>query len=163
MLDLFLCYQRMGPRDGLTEMRKGEPFMIVGFTGTQAGMSPSQKLYVGDLLSKDYIAELHHGDCIGADENAHTIALTFHIPIIIHPPLNPQKRAHCTGAKYILAPRPYLERNHDIVDASDIVIGTPKEYNEVLRSGTWATLRYARKLGRKLFVVWHDGRVTNDW
>jgi len=50
--------------------------MKVGFTGTQAGLTPKQKLELRSLLMdyRDDITEFHHGDCIGADADAHEIA-----------------------------------------------------------------------------------------
>lgn len=47
--------------------------------------------------------------------------------------------------------KPPLVRNHDIVDSTELLIACPKEQVEVLRSGTWATIRYARK---KEITVW---------
>jgi hypothetical protein len=50
-----------------------------------------------------------------------------------------------------------LERNTEIVKACDVLIATPKEQDEVLRSGTWATIRRARKYDKKLAVIFPDG------
>jgi hypothetical protein len=50
-----------------------------------------------------------------------------------------------------------LERNLTIVQHSDIVIVTPKEDDEVQRSGTWATVRRARKLRRLIKHIRLDG------
>lgn len=131
----------------------------VGFTGTRQGMTRKQADECKDLLSRirrdtdlnqwagTYRAFFHHGDCIGADAEAHCIAseLVFpHYGIIIHPPTNQKMMANCKGAER-MKPKPYLERNHDIVDASTILIATPETEEEVLRSGTWATVRYARR------------------
>jgi hypothetical protein len=40
-----------------------------------------------------------------------------------------------------------IERNTEIVDDSDHLFAAPKEQFEQLRSGTWATVRRARKKG----------------
>jgi len=66
--------------------------MKIGFTGTQQGMTQHQKDMVELILTfhkyTPGIEEVHHGGCIGADEQFHTICLssgsTFLIPII-HP------------------------------------------------------------------------------
>lgn len=127
----------------------------VGFTGTQRGMSAQQKVTVANILNhflEKEPVELHHGDCLGADDDADSIASSLGISRVVHPPSNSSKRAWCKAEK-VLPVKPYLERNHDIVDAVDVMIATPGEDIEQLRSGTWATIRYARKSGRELHVV----------
>jgi len=150
--------------------------MIIGFTGTQAGMNQFQKDEVVKLFNAHQPRELHHGDCIGADSQCHYLFLNWHIDndtvsrkIIIHPPLNFSKRAftadftkYSHGLKEKLAnckykivietldEKAYLERNRDIVDAVQVMIATPKEIDHTLRSGTWSTIRYS----------WHQRKET---
>lgn len=59
-------------------------------------------------------------------------------------------------------PLPPLERNHRIVDACDVLIACPKDAQEQLRSGTWATVRYARKQGKRVIVITPDGTVEDS-
>lgn len=134
----------------------------IGFTGTQEGMTANQLLDLAERLNamlEDETDEIeaHHGDCIGADEQFHRLLeLMFpYIKIIIHPPDNPKKRAFCVG-DLTLPMKPYLDRNHDIVDSSDYLIATPKENEEVLRSGTWATIRYASKKDVTTFIIYRE-------
>ena len=79
------------------------------------------------------------------------------IPIVIHPPVDSRYRAHCAqmGGKFTeLSPKPYLKRNHDIVDACDALIVLPKDpEKKELRSGTWATYRYALKSPHKRILL----------
>ena len=130
--------------------------MKMGFTGTRKGMTNAQKLQVTEWLLGQ--AELHHGDCIGADEQAHRIAYR-NLIITIHPPSDEKQRAFCTGADIVREPAPYLARNHSIVDETDILVAAP-DSPEKLRSGTWATIRYARKMGKPLFIVMPDGKTV---
>ena len=44
--------------------------------------------------------------------------------------------------------------------ATDTLVAAPKEDEEVVRSGTWATVRYARKAGRVVLVVRPDGTIV---
>lgn len=127
--------------------------MIIGFTGTQKGMSAYQMHRVEELLKQYHPECVHHGDCTGADEQFHNIAVKLGIPVVIHPPENDSKRAFCQSGT-ILAPKDYIARNHDIVDAVDNMIATPFEFNEQLRSGTWATIRYARKKNKKIALIY---------
>jgi len=130
--------------------------MIVGFTGTQEDMTDAQKQAFRELLSKVEISEFHHGDCIGADATAHLIAQRLGCRIHVHPPIISSKRAFCKG-DYTHKEADYLDRNHRIVDCANWLIATPMETNEVLRSGTWATIRYARQRGVKVGIIWPDG------
>ena len=45
--------------------------MKIGFTGTQKGMTHHQLIKLLDELCSYSNIELHHGDCIGADAQAH--------------------------------------------------------------------------------------------
>lgn len=124
----------------------------IGFTGTQRGMTRRQVVALRQLMTG--ATELHHGDCIGADAQADAIARIFGVPVVIHPPENPSKRAFTAqGGDTVWQPLPYLERNHDIVDECDVLIAAPKTPNEELRSGTWATVRYARRIGRPVNIL----------
>jgi hypothetical protein len=137
----------------------------IGFTGTAEGMLTWQIFTLEHLftLFRNSGAEceaFHHGDCIGADAMAHDIACSFGHRIIIHPPIIDTKRANCVG-DVILQAKEYIQRNHDIVDACDLMFATPKSKEEELRSGTWATIRYAQKKGKKLIIIWPDGTTLN--
>ncbi len=128
----------------------------VGFTGTQAGMTTPQLQSFQALLQLVKSAKLHHGDCIGADAQAHDTATNLEMPIVIHPPLEDRKRAF-KWSDVVRPARAYLDRNHDIVDETDVLLATPKESLEVLRSGTWATVRYAYKQGKLVLLILPDG------
>lgn len=141
--------------------------LVIGFTGTQAGMTDVQKralLHIWHLLRP--LSELHHGDCIGADAEAHVMFDREGKSIVIHPPVDRSKQAFCKAqlaAFDVLAPLPYLERNRAIVDASDVLFACPRDViGENLRSGTWSTVRYARRLERPVFIVRPDGRIEGE-
>jgi len=139
----------------------------VGFTGTQSGMSSAQfekvARIVKGLVHSHKTIIIHHGDCIGADEDMHRIAAGQDFNIVIHPPVVAKKRAFChnkwQGKATVLLEKPYIARNHDIVDASAILIATPKEKDEEIRSGTWATIRYAKKKGVPVAIIYPNGKT----
>lgn len=138
--------------------------IYIGFTGTQDGMSEAQQATVTKLLTE--YGEVHpafvfrHGDCIGSDAQAHDIARAAGAKIVLHPPLQAEKRAHCKGDDE-KAPLDYLERNKEIVKGSTVLIATPKKATEEKRSGTWATIRDARKRGIKVQLVQPDGVIAS--
>jgi hypothetical protein len=135
--------------------------MKVGFTGTGVGMTADQKRQLLWYLSGLDLREFHHGDCVGADAEAHEIAQLLDARmIIIHLPDNDSKRAFCMS-RYYMPAKPYLERNKDIVDSTDFLLACPRQFAEQTRSGTWATIRYARKQGKPVVIFWPDGTVKN--
>jgi hypothetical protein len=132
--------------------------MILGFTGTSQEVSQRQINWMAAMLDRLKPEELHHGDCVGADAMVHALAVSRGIPVVIHPPLNPTKRAWCdTGKVTLLHPKPYIIRNHDIVNLCDELLAVPNA-REVIRAGEWATIRYARRIGRKTYI--YDYNLT---
>lgn len=128
--------------------------MKIGFTGTRKGLTADQLEVVRILLQGHASGdnEFHHGDCVGADEQAAKLARIFRFKIVSHPPADDKLRAHFPSDE-VRDPLPYLERNRAIVDEVDFVIGAPGEVTEQLRSGTWSTIRYARGLCKDVQVV----------
>lgn len=139
--------------------------MILGFTGTQGDVTPAQADTLQRVLESFRFTEFRHGDCVGADALGHQIALKIKNAdegrvtpyIAIHPPDDEKKRAFCQGADVILPAEPYIQRNHSIVNHSEVLIAVPSTANEQLRSGTWATVRYARSAGLLIIRVNPDG------
>lgn len=54
---------------------------------------------------------------------------------------------------------PELSRNRAIVGRVDEMVAAPESDVEVLRSGTWATVRYSRRAGRPVAVVGRAGEL----
>jgi hypothetical protein len=113
--------------------------MKIGFTGTSWGMTPSQKAQVHERLlywAAQGADEFHHGLCIGADEQAADIAHDIGYKVVAHPgysPKNPENRMYRSDF---------------------LVIAAPRDKNEEIRSGTWTTVRYARKKKRNIELVY---------
>lgn len=133
--------------------------ICVGFTGSRWGMTEHQISYLAKSIAGLDI-EFHHGDCVGADAEAHALATGLRIPVVLHPPIEPRARAFCSGAIRSYDPAPYMKRDRAIVNCSDFVIATPYEMTEQRQGGTWSTVRIARRLGKKLAVILPDGTVT---
>jgi hypothetical protein len=136
----------------------------IGFTGTQLGMTEAQRATVHRLLLELGATDLGHGDCIGADDQADQIARELGLRRHLHLPNKKEKMALCIPAEgdVVHPPKSYLVRNRDIVDACEALIAAPKEMTETLRSGTWSTVRYCRRLGKPLYIVWPEGTVSEE-
>lgn len=117
----------------------------LGFTGTRRGMLENQRELLIYILREEKFTEYHHGDCVGADKQFHEIVKDMEGVVHVHPPTDRTYRAFCKGG-IIYPPKPFLERNRDIVDASDILIAMPSRDDQInkIRSGTWYTVRYAK-------------------
>lgn len=138
--------------------------MRVGFTGTRKGMTEKQKDSFKRLAKQLRVLSFHHGDCIGADAEAHDIITATHPPlcrIYIYPSVFNYLRAYRKG-HYIYDPAEPLKRNRQIVDNTDCLIATPHGFEEEQRSGTWATIRYARRCGKKIAIILPDGAVQKE-
>lgn len=135
---------------------------VVGFTGTGDGMTEDQKDAVLGILMDlkvEGAREIHLGDCVGADTEAHEMARLVGYQLVGHPPDNGKSRSFLVY-DVEMEPIPYLARNRAIVAAADILVATPNGFTERLRSGTWATVRYARKAGVPVTIVYPDGTRT---
>ncbi len=147
--------------------------MRLGFTGTRDGLTEKQyntlvrciRAREGETINSDFFFSgkprmwdtLLHGDCIGADLEAHNIAVVARIPINVYPPTDNKHRVFCDG-EWTAQPQSYLDRNKAIVNRSDALIACPKGPEE-LRSGTWSTVRYARKQKKTVYIIYPDGRI----
>lgn len=142
--------------------------MKVGFTGTQHTMPAIQHFVLQGVLQRlfpDEPNEFHHGDCIGADEAAHRFVCDLsavrpqgRIRTVGHPPVISAKRAYTRNDLW-WEPEEFLVRNRIIVDVTEFLVAAPGTAVEILRSGTWSTVRYARKLSRPITIIYPNGRA----
>lgn len=137
---------------------------MIGFTGTKYGMQQDQEKGVFKLLLKFRMNhdEFHHGDCIGADEQAATLAWRLHYTMVCHPPIIETRRAFFEHNDRTNPPFDYIVRDHHIVDDTLILIAAPHTSYEITRSGTWATVRYAREKHRPIYKVLPDGTIETE-
>lgn len=139
--------------------------MSIGFTGTQKGLTPFQKQKLLSILMRlrRFESLFRHGDCVGADAEANEIANRLDYKIILHPPLVRRKRAFCEAKNLKTLPeKDYLDRNNDIANFCNLLIACPKEFKEQLRSGTWSTVRRARKVCKKMIIIFPDGSIQKE-
>jgi hypothetical protein len=139
--------------------------MRLGITGTTSGATMPQAATLWSVMMSFTYGEFHHGDAIGIDSLGHTAARAVKemrggsLRIVEHPANIPGKRAFCADADIIHEPLPPLARNKRIAAESDVLVAVPLSSEEWLRSGTWATVRYARKYGKLVLRINPDGSV----
>lgn len=137
----------------------------IGFSGTRYGMTHEQGNKVALLLDEQielasragHSVHAHHGDCEGADDSFHALCRDRQLWIVGHPPIVGRLRAFNKFDEE-RQPKPYLERNSDIVEDCSIIIAAPKHVRTADRSGTWSTIRMACRHGREVIVVDSNGR-----
>ena len=136
----------------------------LGVSGTQNGSTVEQRWLFAKLLWEAEPSQLRHGDCIGVDKEMHDIytAIMLHGGVFLHPASGVgHKRAHVKrGVVEVAREFPPLIRNTHIVDNSDFMAFFPQnEKGEILRSGTWATIRYARDAQTDHLIIRPSGRI----
>jgi hypothetical protein len=138
--------------------------MIYGFTGSRKGMTDQQEVMFEGLISG--IKKFIHGSCTGSDvQAARIVRKTFktHIPIHAYPgPEDDPCREDSRVDDFVAEPMTHFARNRKIVQDCQELIATPAEMTEQATGGTWYTIRYARKIGRKVTIIWPDGSLGPD-
>lgn len=134
-------------------------------TATQAGGTALQLETAAEFLLRHAgtLTEFHHGGCVGGDEDLAYLVhrLLPHVQVHLHPGDNPAKYAtyaYDTSDWIVYKAKDNLARNRDIVDVTEHLLALPETVGEVLRSGTWATIRYSRdKVHKPRTLIYPDG------
>lgn len=135
---------------------------IVGFSGTQYGMTSYQENTTEQMLQAYYAngyTKARQGCCIGADEQFTILADKIGFEVIGHPPIKTAKisKVAVKLCKRLWEPDEYLVRDHDIVAFSNRLLFTPHQNYETTRGGTWATVRYALNAHKMGWIIWPNG------
>ena len=142
------------------------PMLKVAFTGTRQGMTEEQAKTVGVWLMnhETEISQLHHGACIGADVDFHNICIDMEMIRLVHVHPSDNKNTNqlrqlkqIENVAMIWPIETPLARDWTMVQHCDILLATPLQDDEVVRSGTWTTVRYARKLRKKVRLIRRSG------
>lgn len=139
----------------------------IAFSGTRKGMTALQTAKVLELL-EDFPANsvFLHGMCVGADAEFHRLVRRVSLQrmagfrIEMYPCDLRGWQAKGLVADYKHPEMKSLVRNRKMVDLASVLIATPFSNEEIMRSGTWSTIRYAKHTGKQLYLVNPDGRVT---
>ena len=130
-----------------------------GFTGTRnppASARDSIRLYLMTL--SPMVDELVIGCCVGVDQivGREGRKLGFKVHGIV--PANRSQvptyyRDFCTTTEHMPDDTDYMDRNQRIVDVSVDLTAFPLDSTERQRSGTWATVRRARKANKPVIIL----------
>lgn len=138
-----------------------EKIVKIGFIGNRYGLTLEQKDKIIAILDKYDNIIVSHGDCVGSDTNFHNICLNYrnehpnkYIRIEIFPSNDLTLRAFNEPDLLRGEKESNIRRNFDIIKNSSILIACPIDKNkEQLRSGTWRTIREARKQKRLIYIL----------
>jgi hypothetical protein len=139
--------------------------MDVGVTGSRHGLTLAQMTAVTRELVQIMINhfmgahDLHHGDCQGVDVQVAAIAAGLDYFTVAHPPSDERLRGF-HPSRAIRPPADYLQRDRDIVDETELLLACP-DGPERPKSGTWYTINYAHRIGRRVVLIQPDGSIIN--
>lgn len=145
----------------------------IGITGSrhgptkEAASSLSKKLLELRWPHRSQVAlpiTMHHGACVGVDSMVARLSRWMGFVVEAHPPsVDTLVCKHSLNASHkINDARPYLTRNRAIVKASSHLFALPNSMEEEQRSGTWATVRYARAHGIEITIIYPDGTIDHE-
>jgi len=132
----------------------------VSFSGSQHGLTNKQEEELLGLL-RQLKPELGiHGACIGGDDIFDKLCVMEGIDRLVFPSNHLAKRIpnqellHRQPPRVtIRPPKQALDRNRDIITAGDVLIACPRQQYEIVRSGTWTTIRAAKKVGMVVYIL----------
>jgi len=137
--------------------------LVIAFSGTRRGMKAVQQDLLSNVLQQHFGScqeppWLLHGDCVGADAQAHAIAKAIGYKIGVFPPDKDKYRAFVSDYDWIGGPLPYLVRDELMIKKAQIVYATPNQKVEIFRgSGTWFAIRRACDYARDGTIFYPDG------
>lgn len=137
--------------------------MMVAITGTRQGLSLQQKATLELWLAFHPLNCLCHGAAYGTDEylavraneGTHVIAFPCNLK-------GQTSEKAIQASDEVFDAEPPLERNRAMVDYAMELIAFPRLMEEEQRSGTWATIRYARRRNVPVTIFWPDGTTTKS-
>lgn len=130
--------------------------MKVGVTGTREGANAYQLAELRTVLTELKGTEFHHGDCKGVDVEAAAIAKELGYRVVCHPPKSSEQQGFFGGDE-MREPLGYLQRDRNIVDATDVLLVVPLQNEWQPKGGTWYTASYAKKSKKPYIIFYPNG------
>lgn len=135
--------------------------MKIGFTGTRRGMTQLQEREFRRLITVMAPTHFYHGGAIGSDVRAAMIVREIRRSYC-QIECFPARKNYTPLQDEVVHPVTLdpIARNPYIIAASEFLIATPYEEQEILRSGTWATIRLARNALMNHTIIGPRGLLT---
>lgn len=138
-------------------------------TGSRKGWFPAQRetfMKVGLWYIQDLNLDRHHNGLARGVDTQVMIVLAG-APIdgyrIGHPSTHGPNAMALQLCHEVRVPEEPLVRNVTMINESSFAIALPHEFKELKRgSGTWAGIRYARKVEKSLLIIWPDGTYDRE-
>lgn len=138
-------------------------------------MTDAQKVAFNDMLEEfgqiGRITEFNHGGCVGVDIEAAEMVAGYRqdgwaeVRVICHPGKgNGDLEAKDTASDQTLPAQSNFARNRAMVDRlarADLLVVVPKQMERQDSGGTWYTYDYAKKTGKRMFVIWPNGSMEH--
>lgn len=135
-----------------------------GFTGTRKGMTHAQHTWIERWMRDGHPGVARHGGAYGADTQFHAIWKdTARNPskVFVYPADDKRRKL------FLNQPRVFVEqvmdplvRNEIIVDKDAFILAAPHTQHEIIRSGTWHTIRCAIRNEKPVLIAWPNGKLT---
>jgi hypothetical protein len=139
------------------------PGKVLGFTGTsKRPPTPVQIAALDDILAEFWdkgYRTLVHGEARNADSLANDMARAKGYYTYGRPTTISDNRCEVDARA---EPKRPLDRDWDIVEEANTLVAVPANQKEEVRSGTWATVRYARKLNAPVVIIKPNGDVDRE-
>jgi hypothetical protein len=144
--------------------------MIFTITGPTSGWTIPQegmfRRYLHWLMTKDVSKPqditMLNGVAWGVDLTTARIGFDWGLHVVAFPSnllSAPARHHYAQWVHKIHPPAPPLKRNMTMVKLCEFLIGIPNPAQEIQRSGTWATIRYARHENKPHMLILPDGTL----
>lgn len=139
----------------------------IGITGSRHGATPEQLDRAEILLHAAHMVHgarllVVHGSCVGVDAQIDAFCARTGVEVVCRPSWLRRWTASVCAVQ-IAAPAAPRVRNRAIVRQSNLLIACPQGAEALHpRSGTWVTVRMARRHRVPCRIVWPDGVAEDD-
>lgn len=148
--------------------------MIIGFTGSQSGMTQFQQLELGKILQLKGCSEFLFYDTGNSNNTAAHIALNEGVKLFtIYPPEDLRKQFNTFDPhrkmKYNRIETPYIDytdlkvkwmpvdkyfkAHEDIINKSALFVACPKEFKFAINSAVWGAIKHAWKTKKDVIII----------
>lgn len=147
---------------------------LIGFTGSRNGPTAASEASFRQVITRANPYRFDHGACKGWDVAAVRIVRELFPDcfIVAHPgksardptdaPVPDLDKESLELSDAVYPVKDYFQRNREIVDICEELIGCPPTAHRLERGGTWYTLSHAAKMERVFTIVCPDGSVRED-